>query len=231
VCTTRRGPFCGPARMPQPTPERPRHGRGLLTRAAARPGRRIKIRTVCFPTVAGIKLSRFVLAHTPPATIRSRASPAQRSRRRACLRPCELALLSSHRDRFQLHRDSSRSAKNTARAVVHCDGSPNLRTAPSPRGARTNWGGPVEVRGSRVPRPSASGPYRSERQPACRCRPLPSLKLLRRAADLANRTIRCRRLRTGVCQSADDRASFVLQHLRPTCPRGVPGACEFRLIR
>src|SRR5436190_10819299 len=33
---------------------------------------------------------------------------------------------------------------------------------------------PVEVRGSRAPRPSASRPYRSERQLACRCRPPPS---------------------------------------------------------
>src|SRR5436190_635145 len=33
---------------------------------------------------------------------------------------------------------------------------------------------PVEVRGFRAPRPSASRPYRSERPPACHCRPPPS---------------------------------------------------------
>src|SRR5258708_32812649 len=33
---------------------------------------------------------------------------------------------------------------------------------------------PVEVGGARAPRPSASRPYRSERQLACRCRPPPS---------------------------------------------------------
>src|SRR3954470_21894978 len=33
---------------------------------------------------------------------------------------------------------------------------------------------PGEARGSRAPGPSASRPYRSERPPACRCRPPPS---------------------------------------------------------
>src|SRR5438094_7322450 len=52
---------------------------------------------------------------------------------------------------------------------------------------------PVEVRGSRAPRPSASRPYRSERPPACHCRPPPSSPNPEESAPCSRSSLRPKR--------------------------------------
>src|SRR5207302_10584515 len=72
---------------------------------------------------------------------------------------------------------------------------------------------PVEVRGSRAPRPSAARPCRSDRQPACRCRPPPS-------SPTPEASVPCSRSWLKPKRSSPSATDAHVRDRGPTAPRG-----------